>query len=147
MVTATLGANDGQIGQRRYVDGKEYVLVYNGGGASAMVGAGVVLNSAATNYTVTVSAATSADLVIGVVHTATLTTGAYGWVVRKGITPVQMLGGSSASVAARGLIEIAANGLWAPVSNTTGNAAAGCGLALAAITSGTSGNAFVSCYG
>lgn len=146
MVTTSLGANDAEVGTKRTVDGRDYVLVYNEGGASAMVGAGVVFNSAATGYSVTVSAATSADFVVGVVRHATLTTGAYGWVVTKGVTPIQM-GATSGTVAVRGLVEVAANGLFVPVSNTTGNKAPAVGIALAEIVSSASGNAFISCYG
>ena len=146
MVTTTHGSNDGEIGYRRTEAGLDYVLVYNAGGASAGVGYGVVFNSAATGYSVTVSAATSADLVVGVVKHATLTTGAYGWVVTKGITPIQM-GATSGSVAARGLVEIGADGVFVPTSLTTGNKAPAVGIALAAIVSSASGNAFVSCYG
>ena len=146
MVTTSLGANDPRPGYRTVYEGREYVLVYKEGGASAMVGAGVVFNSSATGYSVTVSAVTSADLVVGVVRNATLTTGAYGWVVTKGVTPVQTIA-TSGTVSDRGLLEIGANGLWAPVSNTTGNKSPCCAVALAAINSASSGNAFVSCYG
>lgn len=146
MVTTSLGTNDPRPGTRCELDGLSYVFVYNEGGQQASPGLGVVPNSAATGYSVTVSAATSADLCLGVVRHATLTTGAYGWVVTKGPTPVQMKA-TSGSVSARGLIEIAANGEFAPVSNTTGNPAPAAGIALAAIVSAASGNAWLNCAG
>lgn len=145
MVTTALGANDGELGTPVSTGGLQYVLVYNDGNSQISPGYGCVLQSGASGYSVTVSSVTSADLLVGVVRNATLTTGAYGYVVTRGITPVQMLA-SSGSVASRGLIELGANGLFAPVSNTTGNAAPACGQALAAIVSGASGSAFVSVF-
>ena len=145
MVTTSLGPKDPEVGAECVEDGRHYVFVYNEGGASMNVGHGCVPNSAATGYSVTVSAATSADLVIGVVRHATITTGAYGWVVTKGVTPIQM-GATSGSVGARGLVEIGADGFFVPVSLTTGNKAPAVGVALAAIVSSASGNAFVKCY-
>jgi hypothetical protein len=147
-VTATRGPKDPEVGSRCTDGGIDYVYVYNGGtDAQISVGRGAVLQSSASGYTVTVSSVTSADFVIGVCRNATLTTGTYGWLVAKGITKVQMKAGASATVAQRGLIEIAADGFFAPVSLTTANLAPACGVALEAITSGTSGSAFVSCYG
>lgn len=145
-VTATLGPTDAEVGSRAWDSNLEYVLVYNGGNSQISPGFGCVLQSASTSYTITVSSVTSADFVIGVCRNATLTTGTYGWVVRKGITSVQMIA-TSGSVASRGLIEIGANGLFAPVSLTTANLAPAVGQALAAISSGTSGSAFISTYG
>ena len=145
MVTASLGHNDPELGTRCQDNGIDYIFVYNDGGSQISPGYGAVLQSGVSGYSVTVSAATSTDLVVGVCRHATLTTGTYGWLVTKGITPVQMLA-SSGSVASRGLIEIGANGLFAPVSNTTGNAAPAVGQALAAIVSGASGNAFISVF-
>ena len=94
---------------------------------------------------VSVSAVTSADIVVGVCRNATLTTGTYGWLVTKGITSIQM-GATSGSVASRGLVEIGANGVFVPTSLTTGNLAPAVGQALAAIVSSASGSAYVSCY-
>lgn len=145
MVTATLGPNDPELGTECLEGGLRYVFVYNGGNSQISPGYGVVLQSAATNYTCTVSAVTSADLVVGVVRHATITTGAYGWVVQRGITNIQM-GATSGSVASRGLVEIGANGVFVPVSNTTGNQAGAIGQALAAISSSASGSAFISVY-
>ena len=144
-VTTSLGRNDPELGTIVQVGQLHYCFVYNDGGASAMVGAGVVPNSAATGYSVTVTATTSSDLCLGVVRNCTLTTGAYGWVVVRGVTPVEMLA-TSGTVSARGLIEIGANGLFAPVSNTTGNKAGAVGVALAEIVTGASGNAFITIF-
>lgn len=145
MVTSSLGANDPQVGAIKIEGGREYVFVYNDGGEQIDPGFGAVLQSGATGYSVTVSAVTSADIVVGVCRNATLTTATYGWLVRRGITPVEM-NATSGTVAAGGLIEIAANGDFSPVSNTTANLAPAVGKALEAIVSSASGSAYISCY-
>jgi hypothetical protein len=144
-VTATLGPNDPAVGTRTTVGGNEYRFVYNDSTASMPVGYGCVLTSGASGYSVSVSSTTSADLCVGVVKHAAITTAAYGWVLTKGFGTVQMLG-SSGSVGAYGLIELGAGGLFAPVSNTTGNKAPPVGQAQAAIVTGASGNAYISVF-
>jgi hypothetical protein len=144
-VTATRGANDPDLGARCQEGACEYIYVYNDGNSQALVGQAVVLQSGASGYSVTISSVTSADLAIGVVRNATLTTGAYGWVVTKGITYVKM-GASSGSVAVNGLIQIADNGLFVPASNATGSKALGCGKALEAIASSATGIAHVNLF-
>lgn len=144
MVTTSIGPNDPELGTVVQDGGCHYLFVYNGGGHTAPVGYGVVPNSATTGYTVTVSAATSADLCLGVVKHSPLVTGAYGWVCVKGPTSVQMH--ADASAAARGLLEIGANGVFVPVSNTTGNKAPAAGITLAGIASAVSGSAWISVY-
>lgn len=147
MVTASLGKNDPEVGTKLTVDGRDYVFVYNGGTSQISPGYGAVPQSSATGYTVTVSAATSADFCVGVCRHATLTTGTYGWLVQHGITPVQLGATNSSTVAQRGLLEIGANGVFEAVSNTTGNKAPACAVALEAVATGASGSAFVSCFG
>lgn len=142
--TTSLGVNDPQVGDFCEEGGRRYVFVYNDGGASAAAGYGVVMNSAATGYSVTVTSVSSADFLIGVVRNATLTTGAYAWVVCRGITSVQM--GANASAAVRQNLELSANGTFAQVSNTTGNGPC-IGQALTAVASAGSTGAFVSCFG
>lgn len=145
MVTSSLGSNDPEVGTVKVEGGREYVFVYNDGGEDINPGYGCVLQSGASGYSVTVSAVTSADIVVGVVRHATLTTGTYGWAVRRGITNIEM-NATSGTVAAGDLIEIGANGDFNPVSNTTGNLAPALGKALEAIVSSASGSAYISCY-
>jgi len=145
MVTTALGSKDGELGTRRVVDGREYVLVYNDGGASVPVGCGVVPAAGSSNFSITVTAATSADAVIGICRNATITTAAYAWVVVNGYTTVQMMA-TSGTVTTGGLIEIAGNGYFAPVSLTTGNKAPAIGKALNTIASSGSGDAYVRCF-
>lgn len=144
-VTTALGVNDGNIGDTCTDSTGSYVLVYNDGGASASVGYGMVLNSGASGYSVTVTSTTSADLLIGVVKNATFTTGCYGWLLTRGFVNVQMAA-SSAGVAARGLLELGANGLFVPKSNITNSLDNACGQAMAAINTSASGSAFISVF-
>lgn len=147
LVTTSLGKNDPELGSfHTDTDGLTYRLVYNDGGASVPVGAGVVtINGATGAYSVTVSAATSADMVIGVCKHATITTAAYAWVVCHGVVPVQMMA-TSGTVTTGGMIEVAANGLFGPVSNTTGNKSPAVGKALNTIASSGTGDAYIRCF-
>ena len=142
-VTATPGANDAQLGAIRQEGANTYIRVYNEGGANIAPGKGCVLQSGATNYSVTVSSVTSADLVVGVAVN-TMTTGTYGWVCARGITSVQAA--TTVSIAVGSLFEIADNGVFVLVSNTTGNKAPPVGKALAGIASNATGSAFISVF-
>lgn len=144
-VTSSRGANDPEVGTIKVEGGREYVYVYNDGGEDIDPGFGAVIQSGASGYSVTVSAVTSADIVVGVCYHATLTTGTYGWLVRRGIVPVEM-NATSGTVAAGDLLEVGANGDFQKVSNTTGNLAPAVGKALEAIVSSASGSAYISCY-
>jgi hypothetical protein len=139
------GPNDPQLGDFCEESGKRWVFVYNDGGASAAVGCAVVLNSAASGYSVTVSSVTSADYPIGVVQNATFLTGTYGWVMVRGLGSAKMMT-LSGTVAARQLLELGANGLFYGQSNTTGNGGVW-GQAVSAIVSTAVGAAFISCFG
>jgi hypothetical protein len=142
-VTATPGSKDGEIGYRKFEGGKEYVRVYNDCNSTIPPGYGVVLQSGVSGYSITLSSVTSADLMVGVSANTSMPTGNYGWVVTKGITPIQM---GVSGVAAGTLAELGANGLFTTVSNTTGNIAPATVKALAAIASSVSGSAYVSCF-
>jgi len=143
-VTATLDGKTPELGAVMQKGGREYVWVYNAANSDINPGIGCVLMSDSSNYSVSPTAVTSADIVVGVVRNATLTTGTYGWAVRRGVTNVEM-NATSGTVAAHGLIEIAADGDFSPVSNTTGNLAPAIGKALTAIVSSASGEAYISC--
>lgn len=143
--TTALGVNDPQVGDFCEEDGKRWVFVYNDGGAQGVVGTGLVLNSAASGYSVTVSSVTSADYLVGVVQKQTLTTGAYAWALVRGIGYVKMMA-TSGTVAARQNLELGGNGLFYGTSNTTGNGPCW-GQAMSAIVSSATGLAFISCFG
>jgi len=144
-VTASLSSKHPEVGTRMNDSGREYVWVYNAGGEDIDPGLGAVLIAGATDMSCTVSSVTSADAVIGVCRNATLTTGTYGWLVTRGITPIEM-GATSGTVASLGMVEIAANGMFVPVSNTTANIAPAVGKALAEIVSNASGSAYISVF-
>lgn len=144
-VTSALNDNrDPEVGQRAFFDGREYVFVYNDGGEDINPGQGCVLQSGATGMSVTVSAVTSADIVVGVVRNATLTTGDYGWAVTRGITPLEMDPDYSAAVGEP--VGVALNGNFALVSGATGNAVPAVGKMLEAAASAASGSAYICCY-
>lgn len=143
MVTTSLGTNDPEPGYRITEGDEDYVFVYNAGNSTINVGKGAVL-SAVTGYSVTVSSTTSADFLVGVCKHESLATGAYGWLVTRGFTSVEM-GGTSGTVAAGGLIELGDDGEFYPVSNTTANGPV-VGKAMEAIVSSASGQAFINVY-
>jgi len=144
-VTDTLDGKTPDLGAVLHSGGREYVWVYNGCNSDLPPGIGLVPMSDASNYSLSLTSVTSADLLVGIVRNCTLTTGAYGWVVRRGITNIEM-GGTSATVAAHGLCELAADGVFVTISNTTGNFAPAVVKALTAIVSNASGEAYVSCF-
>jgi hypothetical protein len=143
MVTTSLGANDPVLGDECQEGSTKYVFVYNACNSNLAVGNGVILQSGASNYSVTISSVTG-DRIIGVVKNAAITTGAYGWVVTKGFTTVQMMAASGTASAAQTPLQIAANGLFAPASNVTGNVGGQLGWSLAVIASSASGAAYIS---
>lgn len=145
MVTATLGSNDPQVGTRVLEDGREYMLIYNACNSNLAVGNGVVLATGATGASCILSSVTSADILVGVVRHGTISTGYYGYVVTKGVSYIKM-GATSGTVSAQGLCELAANGVFVPVSNTTGNKAPACAKALEDIVSSATGLAQIIGY-
>jgi len=140
-VTATPSVD---LGSLRVVAGNHYVYVYNDCNSTLAVGNGMVLATAASGYSCTLSSVTATDLCVGVVKHTNITTATYGWALTKGFGTVQMLA-TSGSVNTGVGIELGGNGLFAPVSNTTGNGSV-VGKALAAIASGASGSAYVSVF-
>lgn len=146
-VTGATGAAAGrapQLGQTIEDSGNVYRWIYNDCNSEIYPGYGVVLQSGVAGYSCTVSAVTSDDLCVGVVQNATIPTGYYGFAMVRGFAEVEM-GATSGTVAAGDLIEIGANGVFVPVSNTTGNGPA-LGKALDAIVSSASGTAYISVY-
>ena len=145
-VTATLGGGAPQLGQETFdADGNKYVFVYNDCNSQILPTYGVAPQSGvSTPFSVTLSTVTSADILVGVVKHATIPTASYGWVLTRGVTQVEMLA-ASGTVATNAPLEIGANGLFAPVSNTTGNGPT-IGKSLAEIVSGASGSAFIRVY-
>lgn len=142
-VTAVTATPSVEVGTQRVEGANHYIYVYNDCNSSIPTAVGAVLQSGVSNMSVTLSSVTSADFLVGVAVN-TMTTGQYGWLVTKGITSVMTLA-SSGSVAARGMIELGANGKFAPASNTTANGPV-VGQMLAAVSSGGTAAAFISVY-
>jgi hypothetical protein len=144
--TATLGRNDPEIGTRCVRGGVEYMFVHNAASDSAIsVGLGVTtIAGASSPYSVTISTVTSLDMVVGVGHVA-IATSAYGWVVVKGRCTVKAMA-TSGTIASNEPFYIAANGLFAPASNTTGTDCNYVGKALAEIVSSATGWSVVNCF-
>lgn len=141
--TTSLGVNDPQLGQILRDGGKEYVWVYNNGGASGSVGTGVII-SAISGYSVTVSSVTDLNgWLIGVVENNTLTTGAYAWVVMRGFTQINM--GANNSAAAGERLVMGTDGVFSRLvsSNTDALRNSVVGFAVSAIASGASGTAYI----
>ena len=141
-VTATRGPNDPQLGDEVVEGSTKYVYVYNGEATTIPIGVGCVLVSGATGYTVTISSVTG-DRLIGVAKNVAIPTANYGWVAYKGFTTVQMMTASGTAAAVSTPLQVAANGLFAPCSNVTGNIGGMVGWSLAVIASTTSGPAFI----
>lgn len=143
MVTATLGANDGEVGHSFRDGDEEYVLVYNAGNSQISPGFGCVV-SGVSGYSVTVSSTTSVDLMVGVVKHATLTTATYGYIVVRGWSQVAMEANNSC--AAGQLLTLGADGKFALKSNSTGYPAPAVAKSMEAIASGASGTAYISVF-
>lgn len=143
-VTATLGGKAPELGQESYdSDGNKYVFVYNACNSQILPTYGVTIQSGtSTGYSVTLSSAVEADIAVGVVRHATIPTDSYGFVLTRGHAVVEMAG-TSGSVATNGLLCMADNGAFGPVSGTGAPAV---GKAKAAIVSGASGSAYISIY-
>lgn len=143
--TATRGKNDPQLGDECQEGSTKYLFVHNAGNSAIPPGVACILQSGASGYSVTISSVTG-DRIIGVCKNASIATGYYGWVVTKGFTSVQMMTASGTASAAQTPLQIAANGLFAPASNVTGNIGGVHGWSLAVIASTTSGPAYISVY-
>lgn len=139
--TSSLGTNDPQVGDIARFGNEDALFVYNVGSSTLGLNKGCVV-SGVSGYSVTVSSTSSSDLLIGVAKYVAIPTGSYGYVVTKGWVQVDMAA-TSGSVAAGGLLELSADGFFAPRSNSTG-AVNFSGKAMAAIVSSASGTAYIS---
>jgi len=143
MVTATRGVNDAQVGDISRNGDEEYIFVYNNGNSQISTGQCATI-SGVTGYSVTVSTVTGADLIIGVCHHATLTTGTYGWLAKKGFVRVKM--GASDSCVTGQVLTIGVDGTWALKSQSTGYIGNVHAKAVESIASAGSGYAYVSIF-
>jgi hypothetical protein len=116
MVTATLGANDPEVGTLAEVGDEKYLFVYNAGNSQISPGYGATV-SGVTGYSVTVSSVTMIDELVGVCKHSTLTTGTYGWLMVRGFGTAKMPANSGC--AAGQLLTVGADGVFAVKSIST----------------------------
>ena len=114
-VSAVTTSPGTDLGTQRIDQGNEFVYVYNGGGADISTGRGCVLATGVSGYTVTVSSVSTVDVMFGVVKYNTLTTGAYGWLQKRGFGSVVMASADSAIVG--GNLCAAGNGLFRQITS------------------------------
>lgn len=139
MVTATMGANDGSVGDVRTVGDEKYILVYNNGNSQISKGRLAVV-SALTGYSVTVSSTTSLDFPVGVVKHATLTTATYGWLLTHGFGPCAA--NTDESLSAGNLLTVGADGACVAKTISTGYPCPAIGKVVVATASAGVGEAF-----
>lgn len=138
-VSAVTATPSIEVGSTRREGNADYVYVYNAGNSQISPAFGCVM-SGVSGYSVTVSSTTSVDLLVGIVKHATITTGAYGWMMVRGFG--EFKAEASNSFAAGQLIAVAADGAFALKSNSTGYPTPAVGKAMAAIASGASGTGY-----
>ncbi len=127
------------LGTRRYENGKEYIYVFNGGGASITSGYGCTV-SLLSGYTVTVSSTTQVNHCVGVAN-STMATSTYGWIQTKGFCKVKL--SANNSMALNDPIKLGTDGLFGVNSVATGNIDLQCGFAIEAVASGGSGSIYL----
>lgn len=144
-VTATNSVN---LGETRFINGEEYVYVYNAGVQQISQGQFAVL-SANSGFSVTVSSVTGYDFPIGFVKHATITTGAYGWLLSRGFTTVNMVANASATTAdvlypgSQGNVGV----LGQATSSITGLIFQPIGYVVSGAATAAAALAYVRCYG
>lgn len=138
-VSQTTLTNSVDLGTRRYEGGKEYIYVYNGGGASITSGYGVTV-SLLTGYTVTVSSVTQVNHCVGVAR-YTFATATYGWIQTKGFATIVL--SANNSMALNDPIKMGTDGLFGVNSVATGNIDLQCGFSVQAVASGGSGSIYL----
>lgn len=112
MVTTALGPNDPEVGTVVREGDEEYIFVYNTGNSEIPPGYGATV-SAVTGYSVSVSTTAGVDIPVGVCKHATLTTGAYGFLLKRGFSAFKAPANSAVTVADR--LALGADGVWSAV--------------------------------
>lgn len=136
-VTATNSVSPGT--RTRDAAGNAYIYVTNGAATDVSPGFGMVLEAGSSAYSCTVSSATGADQLIGVVKHNTITAGSYGWVVCEGY--VNLEAGETLTTGEN--VVLGANGAFHPASNATGLLANCIGKALDTIATDASGSCYI----
>jgi hypothetical protein len=132
-----------QLGVMRWEKGNVYQYVYNDSTGTIAVGYGVILRTASTGYSVTVTSVSAVQPLFGVIQNATATTATYHWVLKRGFGQYQMSAAASAGVGAA--IGLGINGLFQSQSGATGYLGGWQGWAIDAAASGASGAGYFNC--
>lgn len=133
-VSAVTTSPSVELGSRRIHEAEEFVYCYNGGSDQAIAGEGVRILTGASGYSFSQSGVTDVfNPCIGVVKHATITTGAYGWVMTKGFVSVGMVSATTADFLPIAL-GAAGNFIEAEDEVTTAGTGEPCGMALNANT-------------
>jgi hypothetical protein len=127
------------LGARRIEGGKEYIYVYNDGGASITSGYGVTV-SLLSGYSVTVSSVTQVNHCVGVANT-TMPTASYGWIQTKGFVKIKL--SANNSMALNDPMKLGTDGLFGVNSVATGNIDIVCGFSVQAVASAGSGTIYL----
>lgn len=143
-VTASISGKNPKIGEVAYdSSGNKYVYVYNACNSQILPTYGVIVVSGASgHYSVSLTSVAETDICVGVVKHATIPTANYGYVLTKGIATIEAAA-TSGTIAALGLVTLAGDGAFGPVSGT---GAPSVGKASAGIVSGASGSAYIQLY-
>ena len=111
-VSQTTLTNTVDLGTRRWVDGEEYVYLYNAGGASITATYGCCKSAITGPYSVTVSSVTTPEgqPLFAVVKHSTVPTAAYFWGLVKGQSQVE--NGATLSLVTDQVMYLAASGMF-----------------------------------
>lgn len=144
-VTATLPAGY-EVGMVRHEGADVYQLLYNAANSAINPTYGAVMTLTSTSgYSVTVSSVSATNVGMGIVKHATVTTGTYGWFLKRGVTNFEN-DVNTACVAGDGLV-MGTGGTFKGASMISGQSSdIGiiniCGVAASAVASGGSGLAY-----
>lgn len=127
---------DVQVGTQRQVGEDTYVYCYNAGN-SDLPPTHLCIVSAVTGYSVTVSSVSN-DVSFGHCKHTTLTTGTYGWILRRGFAQIEMNADQSTVIG--GFMATSGDGTYTRGNLTNGNIV---GKVMEAIASGASGAAYL----
>ena len=146
-VTTASGGKSPEVGTiKQFEDGNVYEYVYNDGTADLYPARGCVLEagSGAANGHIAASNVTSVELLYGVCKHATIAAGSYGWVVKKGLTKVEMEADNSGVTGA--LLILATDGEFANKTSGIAFIAPAQAQLMESAASGASALAYVSVY-
>jgi hypothetical protein len=138
-VSAVTASPTVELGSMRVEGLNEYIYCYNAGNSQISVGR-VAVVSALSGLSVTVSSV-SGDFAVGVVKHATMATGTYGWLLKRGFVDGMTNGMASTAVVAGDILQVAIDG-------SVGKGITGPNVGKAMTATGSAGvcNAFIALY-